>query len=111
MSAWLDRFAAKPVLIAEIGAKCADLDTMKATVRTAKDCGADMVKFQTFRAETIATPGSWFTFEDGSRVPQYEWFSRYELNRQDHAELVALCYELDLGWMSTPSHITDVDLL
>src|SRR5262249_40426774 len=74
MSTWLDGFPLKPVIIAELGGKYASMNIMKDLVRAAKACGADMVKFQTFRAATVATPGSWFTFEDGSRVPQYEWF-------------------------------------
>src|SRR5690348_6094117 len=111
MTSWLDRFTARPVIVAEIGAKYAGMDVLKAMIRSARNCGADMVKFQTFRAETVASPDSWFTFKDGARVSQYDWFSRYELSRDDHAELTALCGELGIAWMSTPSHITDVDLL
>jgi sialic acid synthase SpsE len=111
MSWIFDRFAAAPAIIAEIGAKYADLETVKAMVSAAKDAGVDLVKFQTYRAETIATPGSWFTMEDGSRVPQYDFFKKYELTEDDHAELDRHCKSLGLAWISTPSHPTDVDLL
>ncbi|MCH6575621.1 MAG: N-acetylneuraminate synthase family protein [Bacteroidetes bacterium] len=50
-----------PIIIAEIGAKYADLSIMKKMVQTAKDCGADMVKFQTYEAETISTIFSFVT--------------------------------------------------
>lgn len=101
----------QPLIIAEIGAKYASMDVIRDMIRSAKDCGADLVKFQTYQAETISTPGSFFTFEDGSRVPQYEFFKRYEFTREDHADLDAFCREVGIGWLSTPSHATDVDLL
>jgi sialic acid synthase SpsE len=111
MSLLLDRFAARPVIIAELGAKYADLDTIKAMVRAAKDAGADIVKFQTYRAETIATPGSFFIFEDGARVPQFEWFKKHELSDADHVQLDACCRETGIAWISTPSHLSDADYL
>lgn len=100
-----------PLIIAEIGANYGGIDVVKQMVRSAAQCGVDMVKFQTYRAETIATPGSYFTFEDGSRVPQYDFFKKYELSEGDHDELNALCRELGIGWTSTPSHVSDLDLL
>lgn len=100
-----------PLIIAEIGANYGGMDTMQSMVKTATECGVDMVKFQTYRAETISTPGSYFTFEDGSKVPQYEFFKAYELGEQEHEMLNGLCHELGVGWTSTPSHVTDLDLL
>ncbi|MCC7016151.1 MAG: N-acetylneuraminate synthase family protein [Rhodospirillales bacterium] len=111
MTSFLDRFAVQPVVIAELGAKYADMATIKAMVRAAKDAGADVVKFQTYRAETISTPGSFFTFEDGARVPQFEWFKKHELSDADHVELDACCRELGVAWISTPSHPSDADYL
>ena len=111
MNFFLDRFTAKPAIIAEIGAKYADMETMKAMVSAAKGAGADIVKFQTYRAETISTPGSYFTFEDGSRVPQFEWFKRHELTDADHVAIDAYCRDIGIAWFSTPSHPSDVDYL
>jgi len=100
-----------PLVIAEIGANYGGIETVKAMVRSAADCGADLVKFQTYRAETIATPGCFFTFEDGRRVPQFEFFKTYELTADHHDQLDALCRELGIGWLSTPSHVSDLELL
>jgi N,N'-diacetyllegionaminate synthase len=111
MSWMATRFAAAPTIIAEIGAKYADLATMKEMVAAAKTAGADMVKFQTYRAATIATPGSYFTMEDGARVSQYDFFKAYELTEKDHIELDSHCASLGIPWISTPSHPSDVDLL
>jgi N,N'-diacetyllegionaminate synthase len=106
-----EQFTDKPVIIAEIGAKYAEMDVLKQMVKAAHDAGADIVKFQTYRAETISTPGSTFTFEDGSVVSQFDFFKAYELSKADHIELDAYCRELGVGWISTPSHPEDVDLL
>lgn len=110
MSRFLDLWN-KPLIIAEIGAKYAGMDIIKQMVKAARDCGADMVKFQTYRAETISTPGSVFTMEDGSQVSQYDFFKSYELTLEDHRELDAFCRELGIAWLSTPSHPEDVELL
>lgn len=100
-----------PLIIAEIGANYGGIETVKKMVSAAVECGADMVKFQTYCAETIATPGSYFTFEDGSKVSQFDFFKTYELTEGDHEALNALCIELDVPWISTPSHVTDLELL
>ncbi|HEY8119603.1 MAG TPA: N-acetylneuraminate synthase family protein [Methylophilaceae bacterium] len=100
-----------PLIIAEIGANYGGMDVVRAMVRGAAACGVDMVKFQTYRAETIAAPDSFFTFEDGSRVSQFDFFKKYELSKQHHEQLNTLCQELGLRWTSTPSHISDLDLL
>lgn len=100
-----------PIIIAEIGAKYADINTMCSMVTTAAACGVDLVKFQTYRAETIATPGSFFTFENGDKVSQYDFFKQYELTESDHDTLHQLCKKLGIGWTSTPSHVSDIQLL
>jgi sialic acid synthase SpsE len=101
----------RPLIISELGAKYASIDVMKEMIKASKECGADMVKFQTYRAETISTPGSFFAMEDGSQVSQYEYFKSYELTPEDHAVLISYCKEIGIGWLSTPSHTSDVDFL
>ncbi|CAO3439912.1 N-acetylneuraminate synthase family protein [Azospirillum argentinense] len=101
----------KPIIIAEIGAKYASLDIMQQMVQAAKECGADLVKFQTYQAETISTPGAAFTMEDGSIISQYDFFKAYELSEADHAALDGFCRDIGIGWLSTPSHPNDVTLL
>lgn len=70
-----------------------------------------MVKFQTYRAETISSRGSFFTMEDGAKVSQYDFFKKYELTRDDHEELIEYCRKQNVAWFSTPSHPEDVELL
>jgi sialic acid synthase SpsE len=101
----------RPAIIAEIGAKYAPMPQMIEMVEAAAKAGADLVKFQTYRAETISTPGSFFTMEDGARVSQFDFFKAYELSREDHEALDAACRRLGVRWISTPSHVSDLDLL
>lgn len=103
--------AEAPLIIAEIGANYGGIEVVQKMVSAAVGCGVDMVKFQTYRADTIATPGSFFTFEDGSRVSQYEFFKAYELSPAHHELIDELCRKLNIKWTSTPSHVTDLDLL
>lgn len=110
MSAFLNSYGS-PVIIAEIGAKYADMALIKEMIKSARQCGADLVKFQTYQAETISTPGSWFTMEDGSKVSQYDFFKNYELSPDDHREIDLFCREIGVGWLSTPSHQNDINLL
>lgn len=100
-----------PLCVAEIGAKYAELDVMRQMIRSAAECGADLVKFQTYQAETVATRDSYFTLGNGARVSQYDFFKKYELTRDDHRELIDCCRQIGIGWLSTPSHPSDVDLL
>ena len=100
-----------PLVFAELGARYAEMEIMKRMVSAAHDCGADFVKFQTYRAATIATPGAVFTMQDGSRVSQYDFFKSYELSEEDHRTLIEHCSRIGIGWLSTPSHPTDIDLL
>lgn len=101
----------QPLIVSELGAKYASIDVMKQMIKSSKECEADIVKFQTCQAETISTPGSFFTMEDGSKVSQYDFFKAYELTQEDHEELISYCKEIGIGWMSTPSHHKDVELL
>jgi len=100
-----------PLIISEIGAKYASMEILKEMVSKSKEVGAGLVKFQTYSAKTISTPGSFFTFEDGSKVSQYDFFSKYELSYDDHIELDNHCKTLGIDWISTPSHEQDLELL
>ncbi len=108
---FLDRFAHKPIVIAELGGKYGSMEILEESIRVAAAAGTDLIKFQTFRAETIAAPGATFTFDDGSVVSQHDFFKAAELTEEDHARIDEICREVGVGWLSTPSHPDDVALL
>ena len=98
-------------MVAEIGACFRDIETGQALIRRAAQAGANAVKAQTFRAETLVVNGAYFTLEDGSRLSQYEYFKPYELSIETHRILAATAKDLGILFFSTPSHQDDVELL
>src|SRR2546425_6115250 len=98
-------------VIAEIGANFADVDEAQRLIDAAAKAGCDAVKLQTFRADTLVRRGAMFTFEDGSRVSQHEFFRARELSREVHLALKAHIETSGMAFFSTPSHREDVDLL
>ncbi|MCD6225413.1 MAG: N-acetylneuraminate synthase family protein [Deltaproteobacteria bacterium] len=98
-------------IISEIGAMYEDIEGMKKLIKASKDAGVNAVKIQTYRAETIALPGAEFEFEDGSRMPQIDFFKQYEISREDHKILFDYAREIGICMFSTPSYYDDVDFL
>jgi len=81
------------------------LDLALRQVDVAADAGADVVKFQTFRAEQLATQSARKapyqvanTGEDGMQI---EMLRRLELTPGDHAAIVERCRAREIGFMST----------
>ena len=98
-------------VISEIGAMYEDIDGMKKLIKASADAGADAVKIQTYKAETIANPDAEFEFEDGSRMSQFEFFKKYEISKDHHREMMRYANELGITFFSTPSDKADVDFL
>jgi len=98
-------------VVSEVGAMYEDLEGMKRLIKESKEAGADAVKLQTYRAETIALPGAEFEFEDGTRMSQFEFFKKYEISRENHKILFDYAKELGIIIFSTPSYYDDVEFL
>lgn len=88
-----------------------DIEDMKKLIKASADAGADAVKVQTYKAETISLPDAEFEFEDGSRMSQYEFFKKYEISEAHHREMMEYAYNLGITFFSTPSDYADVDFL
>jgi N,N'-diacetyllegionaminate synthase len=98
-------------VIAEIGVNFDSVETAIKMVDAAAKVGADSVKIQTFRADTLAMKGATFTFEDGSRVSQYEFWKAHEASPATHRILKGEVERRGMIFFSTPSHYEDADLL
>lgn len=98
-------------VIAEIGSNFNTLDEALTSIDVAIDCGVDAVKFQTFRADTVAKRGIHFPKETAGGRDQYELFKRHELSEEWHREIFKYAREKDIIAFSTPAHPTDVQLL
>ena len=98
-------------IIAEVGTNFQSIAEARALFKAAADAGADAVKLQTYRAETVAMPGAMFTLEDGSQISQYDYFKEHEVSFEAHVELRDYARELGLVFFSTPGYYDDVDML
>ena len=95
-----------PFIIAEAGVNHeGELDIAYRLIDEAKEGGADAIKFQTYRASTIASKNS-PAYWDISKEPtqsQYELFKKYDRFWKDEFEqLKERCSEVDIEFLSTP---------
>jgi N-acetylneuraminate synthase len=74
-------------------------------VDIAADAGADAVKFQTFKAERMATANAakaeYQVANTGEAGSQLAMLRSLELSAEDHYDLLARCRERTIGFMST----------
>ena len=98
-------------VIAEIGGNFSDYETAVKLIDKAAQCGVDAVKLQTYRAETIASRQAVFDMENTGVVPQQELFRKGEISEALHQKIFDYARTKELDIFSTPSHITDVEIL
>lgn len=99
-------------IIAEIGGNFRTFDEAKRMIDLAVDAGVDAVKLQTYRAETIASRKAVYDMPNtGAGASQFDLFRAYEVDIGLHREIWAYCRDRGVFVFSTPSHISDVDLL
>ena len=98
-------------IIAEIGGNFVTFDEARRLIDAAAASGADAVKLQTYRAETVASRAAIFDMENTGVTSQYELFQKYQVDAQLHRDVFTYAESRSIDWFSTPSHATDVDFL
>lgn len=98
-------------IVAEIGGNFTDYETAVTLIDQAKESGVDAVKLQTYRAETISSKQATFDMENTGVVSQGAYFKKYELSEELHRKVYGYARKSGLDIFSTPSHMTDVDML
>ena len=103
-------------LIAEAGVNHnGSIERARELVREAKRVGADAVKFQTFKAERVAlaaAPKADYQLKNTDPgESQIEMLRKLELPADAHEEIIRLCREEGIEFISTPYNEEDVDLL
>src|ERR1700688_588726 len=93
-------------IIAEAGVNHdGSLDTARALVDAAATAGADIVKFQTCRADRIATRRVGKAEQqkpDAAEESEHALLQRLELDDEAHAALIAHCRARGVEFLSTP---------
>ncbi len=113
----------RPFVIAEIGVNHYDvakkdqvdpLDAAKKMITAAAAAGADAVKFQTYKAEKLASrysPAYWDTSKEKTQS-QYELFKKFDsFGEDEYRELAHFSREQEVVFLSTPFDFEAVDIL
>ncbi|WP_028982328.1 N-acetylneuraminate synthase [Sporocytophaga myxococcoides] len=104
------------LIIAEAGVNHnGSIDIAKKLIDKAFEAGADIIKFQTFKASTITSKKSekaeYQKKMTGSDEGQYEMLKRLELNETHHHILQEYCETKPIQFLSTPFDLQSIDLL
>lgn len=98
----------KTVVIAEAGVNhLGRMDYAEELIKTAKRAGADIIKFQTYKASKLTTknaPRFWDwdgeQDADGSQFDSYSNLDSFE--KEEYKQLIKLCKKYEIEFMSTP---------
>jgi N-acetylneuraminate synthase len=106
----------RTLIIAEAGVNHnGDLHFAMGLVNAAAEAGADVVKFQTFQANQLATDrAEQAAYQQKALVQsqsQLEMLERLELNPEQHAQLIEHCQKRDIEFLSTAFDQPSVKLL
>tara|TARA_Y100000590_G_scaffold470373_1_gene664249 strand:+ start:1787 stop:2791 length:1005 start_codon:yes stop_codon:yes gene_type:complete len=106
----------KTLIIAEAGVNHnGSLVRAKKMIDVATDAGADYVKFQTFKAEKLATKfadkANYQKMLTNVNESQFEMLKKLELDLDSHKELIKYCEKKNIEFLSTPFDEDSIDLL
>ena len=106
----------KVLIIAEAGVNHnGDLNLAKKLIEQAAKAGADIVKFQTFKAEdcvSIKAKKAKYQLENTAKdESQLEMIKKLELSREVHFELMKHCKKHNIAFLSTPFDLESVEFL
>jgi len=106
----------KTFIVAEAGVNHnGSLEIAKKLIDAAKECGADAVKFQTFKAEKVVSKKSEKAeYQKQTTDPgesQFEMIKKLELDFNAHKELIKYCKEKEIQFLSSPFDLDSIDLL
>ena len=104
------------IIIAEAGVNHnGSIDTAKKMIDVAAEAGADYVKFQTFKAETLVTKTAEKAEYQKSVTDKsdthYNMLKKLELDKSAHFELIKYCKQKNIRFLSTAFDIESIELL
>lgn len=106
----------KTLIIAEIGVNHnGNINTAKKMIEVAKECGADIVKFQTFNTDALtskfAKMAEYQKKNIGEEKSQKDMLKSLALSYDDFRELADYCKKVGIMFLSTPFDIGSVYFL
>ena len=108
--------APRTTIIAEVGVNHnGSLAMARALIAMAAEAGADIVKFQTFRADLLvskqAPKATYQQVTTGSEESQHAMISRLELGEEEHQLLIEQCRACGIRFLSTPFDVASLTML
>jgi len=105
----------KPYVIAEIGVNHeGSMDQARRLIDLAREGGADAAKFQSYKADTLASrhsPSYWDTHKEATRS-QHQLFKKYDrFGRDEYIALAEHCRQVGIDFLSTPFDDAAIDFL
>lgn len=105
----------KPYVIAEIGVNHGgSMELAKRLIEEAREGGAHAAKFQSYKAELIASrksPAYWDTSKEPT-TSQFELFKKYDqFGSEEYLELARHCEKVGIDFLSTPFDLGAVEFL
>lgn len=115
LNAYNPRQLHRPYMIAEAGVNHeGSMDLAKRLIDEAAEGGAHAIKFQTYKAETIASKDSpyyWDITKEPTRS-QFELFKKYDkFWKKEYEELARYCETAGIEFMSTPFDVESATFL
>jgi N-acetylneuraminate synthase len=106
----------KTYIIAEAGVNHnGSLEMARSLVDVAAQCGADAIKFQTFRAEKLVSKNAgkaeYQKRTTDTEESQFEMIKKLELDEKAHHELLQYCRVRGIQFLSTPFDVDSLNLL
>lgn len=106
----------RTLVIAEAGVNHnGDIALAKQLIDRAASAGADLVKFQTFKADRLVTrtarKADYQIQTTHGQESQYDMLRRLELSLDAHKELISHCATRNIGFFSTGFDVKSIDLL
>ena len=110
-----DPTISQPYIIAEAGVNHeGSMDLAKRLIEEAKEGGADAIKFQTYKAETIAvkeSPSYWDLSKEAT-TSQFQLFKKYDkFWKNEYETLKIYCDQFGIEFLSTPFDTKSADFL